>query len=145
MLKINVPGYRSYTWNTGAGNAVVEIRDPGIYSLTVTDFNNCTGSDSIILYETNCIPTGIPNAFTPNNDGKNDHFRPGLNVEVTGYLLQVFNRNGQLVFQSKEVGKGWDGRYKNQQLDPGTYVYVVKFRDREGKLYTFNGNISLIR
>ena len=66
-------------------------------------------------------------------------------MEVTGYLLQVFNRNGQQVFQSKEIGKGWDGRYKNQQLDPGTYVYVVKFRDREGKLYTFNGNISLIR
>jgi len=145
VLKINVPGYRSYTWNTGAGNALVEIRDPGIYSLTVTDFNNCTGSDSIMIYETNCIPTGIPNAFTPNNDGKNDHFRPGLNVEVTGYLLQVYNRNGQLVFQSKEISKGWDGRYKNQQLDPGTFVYLVKFRDRGGKLYTFKGNISLIR
>ncbi|HMU73305.1 MAG TPA: gliding motility-associated C-terminal domain-containing protein, partial [Ferruginibacter sp.] len=95
--------------------------------------------------ETNCIPVGIPNAFTPNGDGKNDLFRPVLNREITEYRLQVFNRNGQLLFQSRKPGEGWDGRFLSQYAEPGSYVYVLRFRDLSGKHFTYKGNISLLR
>jgi len=145
VLKLEVPGYRSYAWNTGSLGAKIEIRKPGLYTLTVTDPDQCIGTDSIFIAETNCIPVGIPNAFTPNGDGKNDLFRPVLNREISEYLLQVFNRGGQLLFLSREPGEGWDGRFRNQVLDPGTFVYILRFRDLAGKRHNYKGNISLLR
>lgn len=145
VLKISVPGYKSYEWNTGATISTIQIRNHGVYYLEVKDHNNCTGTDSLVVHEINCIPVGIPNAFTPNNDGKNDIFRPVLNVEITDYQLQVFNRNGQLIFQSKNQEEGWDGKFNGQPLDPGTYVYLIRFRNASQKLSTYTGNISLIR
>ncbi len=145
VLKINLPGYRSWAWNTGASASSLEIRTAGMYYVTVTDPDNCTGSDSIIVTKADCIPIGIPNAFTPNNDGRNDVFRPSQNIEVNSYQLQVFNRNGQLLFQSNDISKGWDGRYKDQPLDPGTYVYQVVILDANGQLHQYKGNIMLIR
>ena len=76
VLKINVPGFKSYAWNTGAATAGMEIRNGGNYYLTVTDYNNCVGTDSLTIREMNCIPIGIPNAFSPNSDGLNDYFKP---------------------------------------------------------------------
>ncbi|HEX2684088.1 MAG TPA: SBBP repeat-containing protein, partial [Ferruginibacter sp.] len=77
VLKINLPGYQSYTWSTGNTSSNIEIRKAGDYYLTVKDFDNCVGTDMISIKEINCIPVGIPNAFTPNNDGINDVFKPG--------------------------------------------------------------------
>lgn len=145
VLKINVPGYHSYAWNTGATTASVEIRNAGIYFLTVTSFDNCTGSDTLTIQEIKCIPIGIPNAFTPNNDGTNDYFKPGINIEFDNYQLRIFNRVGQLIFYSKDPAPGWDGRFQGQQQAPGTYVYQLSFRNKEGKQFDYKGNIMLIR
>ena len=145
VLKINVPGYKSYAWNTGATTAKIEIRNAGNYFLTVTNFDNCIGTDTINIQDINCIPIGIPNAFTPNNDGKNDYFKPGINLEITDYHLQVYNRNGQLIYQTKNYGQGWDGRFKGQQQSSDNYVYRISFRNVEGKRFDYTGNILLIR
>ena len=145
VLKINVPGFKSYAWNTGATTSKIEIRNAGNYYLTVINFDNCVGTDTINIREINCIPIGIPNAFTPNNDGKNDYFKPGINVEITDYHLRVYNRNGQLLYQTKEYAQGWDGRFKGQQQSTGTYVYQISFRNTNGKQFTYSGNIMLIR
>ncbi|MEP7237892.1 MAG: gliding motility-associated C-terminal domain-containing protein [Ferruginibacter sp.] len=145
VLKLNIPGYKSYVWNTGATNATIEIRTGGNYYLTVTNFDNCVGTDYLTIQEVNCIPIGIPNAFTPNNDGKNDYFKPTINIEIQDYQLRVYNRVGQLVYQTKTYGEGWDGRFKNQQIDPGNYIYQVSFSNAEGKQFKYSGNILLIR
>ncbi|HMI79125.1 MAG TPA: T9SS type B sorting domain-containing protein, partial [Ferruginibacter sp.] len=145
VFKINVPGYWSYVWNTGASTPGLDIRTGGNYYLTVTNFDNCSGTDSINIKEINCIPVGIPNAFTPNNDNKNDYFKPGINFEITDYQLQVYNRVGQLLYQTKDYGQGWDGRFKGQQQSSGNYIYQVSFRNVEGKLFNYSGNIMLIR
>ncbi|MEO6539815.1 MAG: T9SS type B sorting domain-containing protein, partial [Ferruginibacter sp.] len=145
VLKINVPGYRSYTWNTGASTPGLDIRTAGNYYLTVTNFDNCVGTDTLNIREINCIPIGIPNAFTPNNDGKNDLFKPGINFEITNYHLQVYNRVGQLIYQTKDQGQGWDGRFKGQQQSSDNYIYQVNFRNMEGKLFEYRGNIILLR
>jgi gliding motility-associated-like protein len=145
VLKINVPGYKNYTWNTGSSASNIEIRTPGNYFLTVTDHDNCVGGDSIVVQEINCIPVGIPNAFTPNNDGKNDYFRPVLNLEVHDYHMRIYNRNGQLIFQTKDHVQGWDGRFKNQQLEAGAYVYHITFASVSGSEFENSGTILLLR
>ncbi|MBK8611067.1 MAG: gliding motility-associated C-terminal domain-containing protein [Chitinophagaceae bacterium] len=145
VYQIKVPGYKSYNWNTGATTANIDIRHSGNYYLTVTDYNNCTGTDSLTVQERNCIPIGIPNAFTPNNDGVNDYFKPTVNVEITEYELRVYNRVGQLIFQTRDLAQGWDGRFKNQQQSPSNYIYQISFRTNDGQSLKYAGNILLIR
>ncbi len=145
VLKINVPGFKSYTWNTGSASSNIDIRTAGKYYLTVTNFDNCTGTDSLTIQQIDCIPIGIPNAFTPNNDGRNDYFKPAINLEIQDYHLQVYNRVGQLVYQTKNYTQGWDGRFKNQQQSSDNYIYQISFRNAEGKLFNYSGNILLIR
>ncbi len=145
VLKINVPGYKTYNWNTGASTSTLDIRRAGKYFLTVTNYDNCVGTDTINIQEINCIPIGIPNAFTPNNDGKNDYFKPGINVEIQDYELTIYNRIGQLIFKTKSIEQGWDGRFKNQQQSSGNYIYRISFRNVEGKRFNYSGNILLMR
>jgi gliding motility-associated-like protein len=145
VLKINVPGYYSYSWSTGETTAAVDIRSAGLYYLTVTSYDNCIGTDTINLQPVNCIPIGIPNAFTPNNDGKNDEFKPGINVEIRDYEMSIYNRVGQLLFKTKDPGQGWDGRFKGQQQSSDNYIYWIAFKNIEGKQFEYRGNIILLR
>lgn len=145
VLKLKVPGYRNYSWSTGAMEPGIEIRNAGTYSLIVTDFNNCIGSDTVTITQTTCIPISIPSAFTPNNDGKNDLFRPIINVAINNYHLQIFNRSGQLIFRSKNIEEGWDGRFKGQPLDPGTYIYHISISREDGNVSEHKGAVLVIR
>jgi len=145
LLKINVPGYKSYLWSTGASTRNIEIRKAGNYVLTVTSFDNCVGADTLIIQETICIPIGIPNAFSPNGDGRNDYFTPTLNAEILDYELRIYNRVGQLIFQTKDQATGWDGRFKGQQQSSGNYIYQISFSNMMGKRIEYKGNILLIR
>ena len=145
VLKINVPGYKTYSWNTGASARNIDIRTAGNYYLTVTSFDNCVGTDTITVREINCIPIGIPNSFTPNNDGRNDHFNPTINTEIQDYQLRIYNRVGQLIFQTRDHTTGWDGRFKGQQQSSDNYIYQVSFRNMEGKRFEYKGSLLLIR
>lgn len=145
VLKINVPGYQSYSWSTGSSARNIEIRKAGSYYLTVNSFENCIGTDSITIREINCIPIGIPNSFTPNSDGRNDLFRPTINTEIQHYQLRIFNRVGQLVFVTNDYASGWDGRFKGQQQSSDNYIYQLSFKNMAGKLFDYKGNILLLR
>ncbi|MBL7702184.1 MAG: gliding motility-associated C-terminal domain-containing protein [Ferruginibacter sp.] len=145
ILKIQVPGFRSYLWSTGASAKNIDIIKGGNYYLTVTSFDNCTGTDTLNIREVSCIPIGIPNAFSPNSDGKNDFFKPTINYQVKDYQLHIFNRAGQLIFQTKDYAIGWDGRLKGQQQSSDNYIYQISFRNMEGKQFEYKGNILLIR
>jgi len=145
VLKLNVTGYYSYAWSTGEQDRSIEIRRAGDYVLTVTSFDNCVGTDTITIRETNCIPIGIPNAFSPNNDGRNDYFAPTINAEIKDYQLRIYNRVGQLIFQSKDPVTGWDGRFKGQLQSSDNYIYQLSFNDITGKRFYYKGNILLMR
>lgn len=144
-LIITVPGYADYLWSTGSRSGSIPATTFGTYYLTVKDFNNCTGTDSIILTRKNCIPIAVPNAFTPNGDSKNDIFKPTINQAVSNYSFIVFNRYGQKVFETREYGKGWDGRYKDKEQPTGSYVYRISFTNIFGWNAVENGSVLLIR
>ncbi len=145
VLKINVPGYKNYLWNTGALTRNIDVRKSGNYILTVTSFDNCVGSDTLTIQETTCIPIGIPNAFSPNNDGKNDYFNPTINTEIQNYQLSIYNRTGQLIFLTNDYATGWDGRFKGQQQSSDNYIYQISFKNIAGKRFEYKGNILLLR
>lgn len=86
----------------------------------------------------------IPNAFTPNNDGKNDHFRV-YGSSVIGAEIQIFNQWGILIFETKDNHAGWDGTYKHIPQPVGMYVYVVKVRLSNEDTFIRKGTIRLIR
>jgi gliding motility-associated-like protein len=76
----------------------------------------------------------LSNAFTPNNDGTNDLFLRGLD-------LQIINRWGQELYKGKE---GWDGTFQGKVVSPGTYFYIVTFKDFSGTETKLNGPVTLI-
>src|SRR5258706_7546293 len=110
MVIMTNGSYSSYLWNNNATTPSITISQPGAYWLQVKDGNNCAGRDSILVNPKNCMEGFyIPTAFTPNNDGKNDVFRPMLFGNVIKYKFIIYNRWGEIVFQTSNLNKGWDG------------------------------------
>ncbi|AMR31342.1 hypothetical protein A0256_07850 [Mucilaginibacter sp. PAMC 26640] len=111
------------------------------YTLTVTSANNCginTSSVFIRVYK----KVTIPNSFTPNSDGKNDTW----NIEALETYAQsttnVYNRNGQLVYNSIGYSKPWDGTFNGKSLTSGTYYYVIDLKNGSP---LFSGWVLLLR
>ena len=85
----------------------------------------------------------VPNAFTPLSD-KNNLFKPAQ-ADVSDYRMNIYNRQGVLVFDSEDITHGWNGRSKGEVCPSGTYVYVISFRDTEGKPHTQKGTLMLLK
>jgi gliding motility-associated-like protein len=120
----------------------------GIYVATIYDSIGCNSSDSVeICIINNCGDTTIriPNFMTPNNDGNNDEFRieNPQNLPIT--FLRIFNRWGELLFESYSVDPKWDGTYLGQSVNPGVYVYYLEGQCSAGGRFLKTGNISVIK
>ena len=88
----------------------------------------------------------IPAAFTPNDDGLNDLFKV-YGEEFTDFSIQIFNRWGQMLYQSFDPDNGWDGkvRLSDQPVQGGVYVYTIKLKDKYGLPYTYRGEVTVLR
>ncbi|MDH7464507.1 gliding motility-associated C-terminal domain-containing protein [Chitinophagaceae bacterium 26-R-25] len=87
----------------------------------------------------------IPNAFTPNNDNRNDFFGVKNWPEATEFELSVYNRAGQLVFKTSNILECWDGNYHGMQQPAGTYVYIISAITAQCGRVTNKGTVILIR
>ncbi|MEO6719422.1 MAG: M43 family zinc metalloprotease [Ferruginibacter sp.] len=133
ILQVKLPGYINYMWSTGSTDDHIGITNAGTYNVQVTDAYGCVGIDSMkVFFYDNCITIQIPNAFTPNGDGKNDEFKPLIPVPVNNYHMQIWNRWGRLLFETRERLKGWDGTFKSVPQAPAAYVYLITFKDLDG-------------
>jgi gliding motility-associated-like protein len=133
----------SFQWSNGSTSPSLLVSTAGIYSLTAK--NNC-GSfmDDISISEGICA-FYMPNAFTPNKDGRNDLFKLPYPVNGSNYKLSVYNRYGQLVYETTQMPEGWDGTYKQQEQPPGVYAWTVVYTDQNGIVQKANGWVQLIR
>lgn len=146
VFDIAVTGYKKYFWSTGAVSNIVSLNNLGTYYLTVTDYNNCVGKDTVILeQDLNCIPVIIPNAFTPNNDGINDIFKPTIKQGIQQYSFIIFNRYGQKVFETGNYSIGWNGSFKGIKQPENSYAYQVIFKNIKGDVIKNKGMVILIR
>jgi gliding motility-associated-like protein len=87
----------------------------------------------------------VPSAFSPNGDGQNDILIPiVLGIQKFGYF-RIMNRWGQVVFETREMGKGWDGTYRGNPQPMDNYSWVVEAVDVTGKSVKKNGGTLLVR
>ena len=87
----------------------------------------------------------VPSAFTPNKDGNNDLLRAFPAGIKSFEYFSIYNRNGQLVFSTKNHYAGWDGNFKGVKLDAGNYVWAARAIDYRGKVLFRKGNVLLLR
>jgi gliding motility-associated-like protein len=135
-----------YLWNTGDTTDQLIIRHPGSYWLVAKD-RTCAAADSIIISKGCYID--IPNAFMPGDiNPSNAYFIPRdlLSKSAVTFEMKIFNRWGQLIFESNDVhGRGWDGKYKGQDEPMGVYVYQIRVSFANGLNESYSGNVTLLR
>jgi gliding motility-associated-like protein len=148
----------TYTWTPGFNldnptipNPFASPTAPSVteYIVYLTESSSgCTYEKRITIYafEVNCGEPDvfIPNAFTPNQDNENDLlFVRGRNVE--SMVLKIYDRWGELVFETDKQTVGWDGTYKGELVDPGVFVYYLNIDCVDGQEYFKKGNVTVIR
>ncbi|MBS1628736.1 MAG: gliding motility-associated C-terminal domain-containing protein [Bacteroidetes bacterium] len=144
-------GATTYAWSFGDAATSTE-KDPKHLYLKSGTFQVCLVASNGSCKDTICkmldadvhLVIAVPSAFSPNGDGANDVlYVRGSGVE--SFSLKVFNRWGQLVFETKDLAKGWDGSFKGQPQEEDTYAYVLQAHFIDGSHYQKTGNLSLIR
>ncbi len=138
-------GFVSYNWITGETTPTIYLQNLNIYSVKVTGYNNCIGIDSMqvnYIGEFNVIPL---NAFSPNGDGINELFKPIVNNCITSYSLKIFDRSGQIVFETINSNVGWDGKFKGYPVPIGVYYYIINYKNLLGVENRKSGSLTLLR
>lgn len=117
----------SYTWQDGSSAPTFQPGVSGFYFVTAE--NRCgIAADSIqVTFVTcNCL-VYTPNAFSPNRDNKNELFQVKVNCTDYNGKLEIYNRFGQLMYQSEDPEEGWDGTWNGKDAIEGVYIYVLKY------------------
>jgi len=140
-------------WNFGDGTGSTLINPQHTYaskgkytvSLVTTTANGCTDSIEMEIEVTPVFTLYIPNAFTPDGNGNNDFFMP-KGVEISEFNMMIFDRWGELIFQSNNLEIGWDGRANNGDkiAQQGVYVYKIEVRDFSQKYHDYTGHVTLL-
>jgi gliding motility-associated-like protein len=134
----------SFLWQNGSTSSNFTINQPGIYTLGITNY--CGTTFQSINISKGVCKLYFPSAFTPNNDGLNDIFRARFGDNITEFHLQLFNRWGQIVFDSKKISEGWNGYFKGISQPSGEYVWIVRFKTvTDSKEQMMKGLVMLIR
>lgn len=146
LLLKSAVAFESYRWSTGAVTPNVILRKAGKVKLTATDKNKCVTTDSVTLTTIQCPPKGIymPSAFTPNGDGKNDVLKPVFYGVVSNYRFMVYNRNGQVEFETSQLNKGWDGNIRGNRDNNMTYVWMCSYQLDGGATQVARGTVVLL-
>lgn len=140
-------GFMEYTWSTNSHDSIISVASQGNYWAQVKDFNCCVNSDSVYV---KVFEYFIPNAFTPNGDGLNDVFRVVGLYKNIDFKMYLYNRWGQLLFESDDIDKGWDGTSKGLYCEPGSYVWILNVSFLGQDIITqgdivLKGTVTLVR
>lgn len=142
----------SFSWTPAEGLSCTDCLNPvfsgysgNTYTLNIS-YNNgvCTASDMVTVYTENDLNLYVPNAFSPDDNGKNDILYV-FGKSINSIEFRVFNRWGEKVFESNNLWIGWDGTYRGMKMPPGVYTYYVTVNYLTGKTVQKSGSITLIR
>jgi gliding motility-associated-like protein len=104
----------------------------------------CRASDQFTVVVLTDAMVHVPTAFTPNRDGRNDFFGP-IGKVPGGYKLQVYNRNGEIVFSSSTMYDRWNGMYRGALQPSGVFIYLIEYKDIQNRLHQQKGTFVLVR
>ena len=145
-------GNPAASWKWLLGDAQIDgtsfnqnVTEPGRYTSIVT-IGACSAVDTILV-EKGCY-VDVPNAFSPDGDSRNDYFIPRQlsSKNVKTFKMQIFNRWGQEIFLTTDIGgRGWDGRFNGEPQPQGVYIYLIDVSFANGVVEKKQGNVTLLR
>jgi gliding motility-associated-like protein len=140
-----------YFWSNGINNSSITVSptQTTIYFVRGINMQLCSGFDTITI----CVNEyndstfyAIPSAFTPNGDGLNDVFKILSTFNLNLESMQIFNRWGELVFETKNSALGWNGMFREREQPIGSYVYSIQLRNTvNNNIENYTGTVTLIR
>ncbi len=134
--------FDSVRWSNGTNTNPTTIDGNSTLVSIIAYKNGCSATDSIRI-----IPyceVFIPTAFSPNNDGLNDTYNI-MPLNVMSYTLRIYNRWGELVFETNDETKGWDGKYKGDVCPTDNYIYYLDGIKKDNVTFSMKGILTLLR
>ena len=154
QVQLTASGATDYFWQDDSSLSCLDCPNPvatpsetTIYYVNSADINSCVTSDyiTIVVQDSKDTKMLVPNAFSPNNDGENDMFKPTYRGSLESYSFIVYNRWGKQMFATDDVTQGWDGIYKNKEQEIGVYVYSIQYKFVGEAADIKSGNVTLVR
>lgn len=150
--QLRATGGSTYMWSPTtplsspvSSTPLATLRNDTRFTVVVTDIAGCLGYDTVFVKVYNGPTYYTPNAFSPNGDGLNDIFRAiPVGIKTTEYF-RVFNRYGQMMFETNQWLMGWNGRYLGKLQPAGVYVWILKGIDNTGKTIEMKGTVMLVQ
>jgi gliding motility-associated-like protein len=156
-LHLRASGAQTYEWSdlSPGRNHIINRDNEGIiqcwqegkgfsYTVIGKDGEGCRGIDTFSLTVTGLGYVKVPNAFTPNGDGSNDLLKVFLS-DCNFEEFSVYNRQGNRVFISNDLYTGWDGRHNGSAAPTDVYLWMLKVKEKDGRLSIHTGNVTLLR
>lgn len=133
-----------------ATNIANPIAQPSVstqYVVNATNDFGCVTSDTIVINVSAQSLINTPNAFAPtgNKDAANGTFKADKRGIATLNSFKIYNRWGNLVFETTDINEGWDGTYNGMDQPMGTYIYIIDAKTSDGKKFSKTSNVTLIR
>jgi gliding motility-associated-like protein len=138
-----------FTWSpelfveeTNGALLTVRPETTTLYTVQMTDSNGCIAADQVLVIIDGSLY--VPNTFTPNEDGINDTFF-ALGKEIDTFRMMVFNRWGEMIFETDVLTGRWDGTYNGVGSPIDTYVWRVDYTEMNGEDHILYGHVNLVR
>jgi len=154
-IQLTAAGGLSYLWAPPYSLNDSTLPDPvasplqtTIYRVTVTDMNDCSATDSVLITVVNCDLSEwyVPSAFSPNGDGRNDIlYVRGQSVCLSNIEFSVYDRWGELVFFTSNMSSGWDGNFNGKPAETAAFIYYLTVHLINGQTIQKKGNLTLLR
>jgi len=138
----------TYKWSPGGETTqTIKVKSQGYYTLTVTNDADCSNSDKTFVREL-CPPRlFVADAFSPNYDGTNDMFNV-YGIHIGTFKLLIFNRWGEVIFESKDKDYFWNGIYKDDIMPIGVYPWVITYEGDSPEFhgpYKLEGSVTIVK
>jgi len=147
-LDATQPFDATYQWSTGSDLPSINVNAPGVYSVKVSTTCLVVQKDIEIVRTGDCDhEVYIPNVFSPNDDQRNDEFIISFYSvqDIESVQCSIFDRWGNLIFKTEDLSVAWDGKYRNEAVQSGVYLYLINIDYLGGDHQTFKGDVTVIR
>lgn len=135
----------TYLWQDNSINQVFSVIQQGLYWVIAT-VDSCSSNDSINITFNDCeVILKLPNIITPNNDNSNDFFVPLQTKNISKMKTQIFNRWGNLVYETENIQIEWNGKHKANLVADGVYFWIINYTDTNGKEGIMKGSLTVLK
>ncbi len=148
VITLDAGAGSNYTYLWSPGNEVtrtINVSLPGVYSVAVSNQYGCTEDDEIELIDSCPHYVFVPNAVSPNEDRLNDLFVKVWNFTPKDYIFSIYNRWGELLFETNDLNAGWDCRFNGELVQQDIYLYKITYYDTDKKWYEMRGTFYVVR